>query len=81
MDRTLYTVPFCGYCERVRRELERLNLDYEEVEVPWPMSGREAVFRVSGQRRVPVLVDAGQVIHDSTRIIEHLRRTYTSERD
>ena len=76
MSIRLYTVPFCGYCERVKDELARLELPYDEVTVPgW---NREDVVRLSGQRRVPVLVDGSRVIHDSARIIAHLRQTYSA---
>ena len=78
MPRTLYTTPYCGYCDRVRSELERLKLEYEEVSVGWSLPDREEVLRLSGQRRVPILVENGEVIHDSSRILQHLRRKYAA---
>lgn len=76
MARTLYTTPFCGYCERVKDELERRELAYDEITVSWNRSQRDEIFQLSRQRQVPVLVDEDEVIHDSSRILEHLRRKY-----
>jgi glutathione S-transferase len=77
MARTLYTTPFCAYCDRVKDELDRRALDYEEVTVPVVRAQRQDVFRLSGQRQVPVLVDEGTVVHDSVRILEFLKRKYS----
>jgi len=77
MVRKLYTTPFCAYCTRVRDALERLGLSYEEVSVGWTLADREEVFRLTGQRRVPVLDDGGEVVYDSARILAHLDQTYS----
>jgi glutaredoxin len=74
MTLTLYTTPFCFYCERVKEDLDRRALPYQEVTVPGLLSRREEVYRLSGQRLVPVLVDDSTVVHGSTRILEHLAR-------
>ncbi len=72
----LYQKRFCPYCDRVRRKLDELKLDYEEVEVPGPHEEREEVHRLSGQRAVPVLVDGDDVMHDSGRIVRYLEDMY-----
>jgi glutathione S-transferase len=71
---TLYTTTSCAYCDRVKDELDRRGLEYEEVTVTGPRSKREEVYRLTGQRQVPVLVDHDVVVHDSTRILDYLRR-------
>jgi glutaredoxin 3 len=76
MTLTLYTTPFCPYCDRVKDELERRALEYEEVRVAGIRGLREEVRRLSGQSRVPVLVDDGVVVHDSARILDYLKRKY-----
>ena len=48
----------------------------ELVEVPYPREERDMVDAVSGQRRVPVLVDGDAVVIDSRRIVRHLYATY-----
>ena len=72
----LYTGNYCPYCVRVRRELERLELDYETVHAD--ADGREEIERLSGQRKIPVLTIGDEVLVDSRRIIRELRRRYAA---
>jgi glutathione S-transferase len=51
-------------------------VEAELIEVPRPRDEREAVAAVSGQRRVPVLVDGDRVVVDSRRIVRHLYEVY-----
>ena len=60
-------------CGRVARALRREGIAAETVRVPQRRTRRPEVEALSGQRRVPVLVLEGEVICDSTRIVEHLR--------
>lgn len=75
-SRTLYNLSGCPYCIRVKRRLAELGLPYDEIQVPRLRALRRTVKELSGQRRVPVLVDNGAVIHDSRAILAHLDRTY-----
>ena len=77
MTLTLYTTRYCSFCDRVKDDLDRRAIAYEEVTVPVIRSQRDELFRLTGQRRVPVLVDDGAVIHESTRILVHLARNYS----
>jgi glutaredoxin 3 len=70
----LYTGEYCPYCRVVKRELERLELDYEEVDAD--VNGREEVTRISGQRAIPILTIDDEVLVDSSRIVRELRRRY-----
>ncbi len=70
----LYTGDYCPYCIRVKRELERLNLDYEAVDAD--ADGREEVMRLSGQRLIPILTIGDEVLVDSSHIIRELRRRF-----
>ena len=49
-----------AFCLKVRMVLQAKGLSFRTVEVP-PGVGQVAVFRLSGQRQVPVLVDGDQV--------------------
>lgn len=61
-------------CGRVARELRRAGEEVEEVRVAWRKDDREAVVEVSGQPKVPVVVlEDGEALCDSHRIVEHLR--------
>src|ERR687897_3583215 len=71
---TLYTGDFCPYCRRVKKELDRLNLSYEEVFAD--ADGREEVTRLSGQRAIPILTIGDEVLVDSSHIIRELRNRY-----
>ncbi len=51
--------------------LQAKGLSFREVEVT-PGIGQIALFRLSGQRQVPVLVDGDDVIADSSAICRHL---------
>ena len=60
-----------AFCEKVRLVLAVKGLDYTAVEVT-PGVGQVALFRLSGQRQVPVLVDGADVIADSSAIALYL---------
>jgi glutathione S-transferase len=61
-------------CGRVARELHRRGIDVDERRVPWRRADRADVDALTGQDRVPVVELGREVICDSKRIVEHLRR-------
>ena len=62
-----------AFCLKVRMVLQAKGLSYRTVEVT-PGVGQVAVFRLSGQRQVPVLLDGETVLADSTAIALHLEQ-------
>ena len=60
-----------AFCEKVRLVLAVKGLPYSTVEVT-PGLGQIGLFRLSGQRQVPVLEDGSTVIADSTAIALYL---------
>jgi glutathione S-transferase len=64
-----------AFCEKVRLILAFKGLEYAVVEVP-PGLGQLELFRLSGQRQVPVLVEGGEVVADSTLIALHLEERH-----
>ena len=60
-----------AFCLKVRMILQAKSLSYRVVEVV-PGVGQIDVFRLSGQRQVPVLVDGDTVVADSSAIARHL---------
>ncbi len=64
-----------AFCEKVRLVLAAKQLDYAVVEVV-PGIGQLELFRLSGQRQVPVLVDGTAVVADSTAIALHLEQRH-----
>jgi glutathione S-transferase len=59
-------------CGAVARRLAKLRLDHETERVPYRRAGRPEIEELTAQRRVPVLVDGDEIVHDSKRIIEYL---------
>ena len=72
----LYTGNYCPYCRRVKKELDRLDLPYEEVYAD--ADGREEVTRLSGQRAIPILTIGDEVLVDSSHIIRELRKRFAA---
>lgn len=78
MTLELYRLEGCPYCEDVVDRLEELDLDFESIWVEGLHSRRNEVKRISGQRKVPVLIDTdhGVTMAESARINEYLDTVY-----
>jgi glutathione S-transferase len=70
----LYRFPYSTNVERVALALAHKGVEVESVSID--PADRSPVRAVSGQDRVPVLVDGDEVITDSTRILHHLERRF-----
>jgi glutathione S-transferase len=80
MSRVLYRCPtptnvLCP-CGAVARRLRKLGLEHDTERVPYRRSSRPEIEELTRQRRVPVLVDGDEVIHDSKRILQYLGWKY-----
>ncbi|AFZ73623.1 glutathione S-transferase N-terminal domain-containing protein [Natronobacterium gregoryi] len=78
-DITLYDLPGCPFCAKVRTKLEELDLEYDVIEVPRSHADRTDVEDVSGQTGVPVITDETQGVeglYESDDIVEYLEETY-----
>lgn len=64
-------------CGAVARGLNRAGLEYRTERVPFKKDERPEISELTGQDRVPVLIDGDEVIHDSKRIREYLEWRYT----
>lgn len=76
---TLYDRPDCPYSKRVRRVLDVLSVDYEEIVVPDEKADRDELASVTGQRGIPALVDdelPDGYIADSGDISSYLKQQY-----
>jgi glutathione S-transferase len=60
----------------VARRLASLGIEYRAERVPYRRARRPEIEELTRQRRVPVLVDGDQVIHDSKRILQYLDWKY-----
>ena len=59
-------------CGAVARDLKRAGLEYRTERLPFRRGDRPEIVELTGQDRVPVLVDSEEVVHDSKRIREYL---------
>jgi glutathione S-transferase len=59
-------------CGAVERRLRKLGLEHETVRVAQSKRNRPEIEELTRQKRVPVLVDGDEVVHDSKRILQYL---------
>lgn len=71
----LYQWEISQYSEKVRLILDYKGLNYRKIEVT-PGIGQIDLFRLTGQRQVPVLKDGNRYIVDSTEIAKYLDLEY-----
>ena len=70
----LYHFHACPYCEKARKTFRALGLDYESHLVD--PDDRSEVVEVSGQEKVPVIIDGKTIVNDSTDIFEYMDSSY-----
>lgn len=58
----IYSTSWCPGCVKLKKYLSMNGVEFEEVNVADRHEDREEVFRVSGQRTVPVLEADGEVV-------------------
>jgi len=71
----LYQFEMSHYCEKVRLILDYKGLAYRKIEVT-PGIGQLELYKMSGQRLVPILKDETEIVADSTAIATYLDRKY-----
>ena len=60
-------------CGAVSRRLRKLEIEHRVERVPYGRrKGRPEIEELTGQSRVPLLIDGEEVIHDSKRILQYL---------
>jgi len=69
----LISIPMSHYCEKARWGLERLGIEYVE-ERHLQVFHYPRTYWFSGGPNVPVLIDRGEVVQDSTAILQYLDR-------
>lgn len=56
---TMYSTPWCGYCHRLKGQLQREGIDFREVDIEREPEAAAVVQRVNnGNQTVPTLVFA-----------------------
>lgn len=56
---TMYTTTWCGYCQRLKKQLQREGIEYAEINIEEDPAAAEKVEQVNGgNRTVPTLIFA-----------------------
>ncbi len=56
---TMFSTPWCGYCHRLKGQLQREGIDFTEVDIAQHPDSAEIVERVNnGNQTVPTLLFA-----------------------
>jgi mycoredoxin len=59
---TMYTTPWCGYCVRLKKLMQREGIEYAEVDIEAVPGAADLVMQANGgNQTVPTLVFAGGV--------------------
>ena len=58
----VYSTSWCPGCIKAKKYFDLKGIDYEEINVADRHEDREEVFKVSGQRTVPVIDINGTII-------------------
>ncbi len=58
----VYSTEWCPWCVKVKKYLDSKGQEYKEVNVADAKEDREEVYKISGQRSVPVVDINGTVI-------------------
>jgi mycoredoxin len=54
---TVYSTPWCGYCVRLKRQLDREGVSYREVDIESDPSAEKIVMQANGgNATVPTLI-------------------------
>lgn len=54
---TMYSTPWCGYCHRLKGQLDREGISYTQVDIEQQPAAADIVERANGgNRTVPTLV-------------------------
>lgn len=52
----MYGAPWCGDCVRSKALLDRLNVDYEYLDVDQIPQAKDKAIEISGRQSIPVIV-------------------------
>jgi mycoredoxin len=54
---TMYTTPWCGYCRRLKSQLDRAGVSYSEVDIEQQPEAADLVAKLNGgNQTVPTVV-------------------------
>jgi len=53
---TIYSTPYCDYCQMAKQYLTENKIDYEDIDVSVDEKAAELMVKKSGQMGVPVII-------------------------
>ena len=57
MSVTMYSTPWCGYCQRLKSQMKREGIEWTEVDIEQDPEAADLVMKVNGgSQTVPTLV-------------------------
>ena len=59
---TIYSAVWCGFCHAAKDYLDKIGVAYTDINIEKDPSGAEASVAKSGQRGIPVIDIAGEII-------------------
>lgn len=72
----LYRCPtptnFLCPCGTAARKLKKAGIKHRTERVPYRKGHRPEIEELTGQKRVPVLIDGEEIVNDSRRIVQYL---------
>ncbi|HEY0890213.1 MAG TPA: mycoredoxin [Nocardioides sp.] len=68
---TMYTTPWCGYCQRLKGQLDREGIGYDIVDIEQVPEAARIVEAVNnGNQTVPTLVYADGSAHTNPSVLQ-----------
>jgi glutaredoxin 3 len=70
---TVYTGPFCGYCNAAKRLLDSKKIAYEAIDLGGQPAERARLVEETGWRTVPIILVDGELIGGYTELSRAMR--------
>jgi mycoredoxin len=68
---TMYSTPWCGYCHRLKSQLDREGIEFDVVDIEQDPSAADVVMTVNrGNQTVPTLVYPDGTAHTNPSIAQ-----------
>ena len=68
-DLRFFYMEGCPYCDKVRRYMEKSNINVEMVDINADPSNKEELIKLGGMHQVPMLLIDGKPMYESSDII------------
>lgn len=69
----------CPFCLKVRQFMSDNHISYTSIVSPKEAPSRKVLVKLGGKEQVPFMVDTdkGEMMYESSDIIDYLRKNYT----